>query len=57
MKKNETNEDYKMPKITVDKSLNKYQGKVIFKETLIKANETLKNVKPPKTLKKSNKAV
>lgn len=46
-----------MPKITIDESLNQYQGKVIFKTTLMKANETLKNVKLPKALKKQPESV
>ncbi|CAN5342044.1 hypothetical protein BH20ACI1_BH20ACI1_31650 [soil metagenome] len=53
MKKNKKNKDSKMPKITIDESLNQYQGKVIFKTTLMKANETLKNVKLPKALEKT----
>ena len=56
MKKKEEIKDSKMPKITIDESLNQYQGKVIFRATLAKANETLKNVKLPKSLKKQTES-
>ncbi|MDQ3635336.1 MAG: hypothetical protein M3405_12640 [Acidobacteriota bacterium] len=61
MKKNENseknNKDSKILKIKIDESLNKYQGKIIFKETLKKANETLKNVKLPENLNEKTKSV
>ncbi len=57
MNKNEKTKDSKMPKITIDESLNQYQGKIIFKETLKKATETLKNVKLPKNVNKQTETV
>ncbi len=56
MKKNQKNRDSKMPKIIIDESLNQYQGKIIFKTTFAKAQETLKNVKLPKSLKKQTES-
>ena len=44
MKKAEKTTTSKMPKITIDKSLNKYQGKILFKSTLEKAKEALKKI-------------
>jgi hypothetical protein len=40
-----------LPVVRLDKSLEKYKGKVLFKEKLEKANETLKNVGLPKVKK------
>ena len=45
----------KIPIVKIDKSLNKYSDQVLFKEKVEKANETLKNVGLPKTLKKQPK--
>ena len=42
----------KVPIVKIDKSLNKYTDKVLFKEKVDKANETLKNVGLPKSLQK-----
>ncbi|MGI8639445.1 MAG: hypothetical protein ACR2MG_05765 [Pyrinomonadaceae bacterium] len=42
----------KLPIVKIDKSLDKYKDKVLFKEKVDKANETLKNVGLPKTVKK-----
>lgn len=39
----------KHPVVTIDKSLDKYNGKVIFKEKLDKANEMLKTYGVPKS--------
>lgn len=33
----------KIPKVKIDKSLNQYQGKIIFKSTFAKAQEAAKN--------------
>jgi hypothetical protein len=38
----EVNND-KMPKVKIDKSLNQYQGKIIFKSTFAKAQAACKN--------------
>lgn len=43
----EFNKEY-LPIIHIDKSLEKYKGKVIFKEKLEEANRTLKRVGLPK---------
>ncbi len=56
MIKSEKNKNSKMPNITIDESLNQYQGKVVFKTNLMKANETLKNVKLPKALEKQTES-
>lgn len=40
------------PVIQIDKSLERYKGKVIFKEKLEEANKTLKAVGLPKAFKK-----
>ena len=45
----------KLPIVHIDKSLDKYKGKVIFKEKLDEANRTLKAVGLPKTKKKQTK--
>ena len=37
----------------IDKSLGKYKDKILFKEKVEKANETLKSVGLPKNLQKS----
>ena len=44
----------KIPKLTIDKSLDQYVGKVIFKKQLEEANRTLKRVgvPNPETVKK-----
>jgi len=41
----------KLPVIRIDKSLEKYKDKVLFKDKLDKANEMLKTVGLPKTRK------
>jgi hypothetical protein len=41
-----------LPIIRIDKSLEKYKGKVIFKEKLDEANRVLKIVGVPKSVKK-----
>ena len=38
----------KVPIVKIDKSLNKYDDQVLFKEKVEKANETLKNIGLPK---------
>ncbi|WP_181306654.1 hypothetical protein [Rufibacter sp. XAAS-G3-1] len=38
----------KLPIVTIDKALEKYKPKVLFKEKLDKANEVLKTVGLPK---------
>ena len=38
----------KTPIVTIDKSLEKYKGKVLFPEKLAKANEVLKRIGLPK---------
>ena len=51
-----TNDSFKskVPKLKIDKSLDQYVGKVIFKEKLDEANRTLKRVgvPNPETVKK-----
>lgn len=42
-----------LPIVRLDKSLDKYKGKVLFKDKLEKANETLKKVGLPQTKKHS----
>ena len=42
----------KNPVIIIDKSLDKYNGKVIFKEKLDEANRTLKTYGVPKSAQK-----
>ena len=42
----------KVPFVRIDKSLDKYKGKVIFKDKLDEANRTLKIVGLPKSKKK-----
>ena len=56
MKKVENIYAPKIPKVKIDKSLNKYQGKILFKSTLDKAQEAMKNLKLPKSLKKQNES-
>lgn len=46
----------KVPIVKIDKSLNKYRDKVLFKEKVDKANETLKNVGLPETRNEKLKA-
>jgi len=41
----------KAPIVKVDKSLGRYKDKVLFKEKVEKANETLKSVGLPKVLR------
>ena len=43
----------KLPSIRMDKSLEKYKDKVLFKDKLEKANEMLRTVGLPKTRKHS----
>ncbi len=43
----------KLPIVKVDKSLSKYKDKILFKEKVEKANETLKSVGLPKHLQKA----
>lgn len=45
----------KVPIVKIDKSLNKYDDQVLFKEKVEKANETLKNVGLPKIAKTQSK--
>ena len=42
-----------LPIVRQDKSLEKYRDKVLFKDKLEKANETLRKVGVPKTKKRS----
>ncbi len=42
-----------LPIVKIDKLLGKYKDKVLFKEKVEKANETLKSVGLPKALQKS----
>ncbi len=42
----------KTPIVKIDKSLEKYKGKVLFPEKLAKANEVLKKIGLPKIEKK-----
>ncbi len=53
MKKIEELNKSKLPIVKIDKSLSKYKDKVLFKEKVEKANETLKSVGLPKVLQKS----
>ena len=41
----------KVPIVKIEKSLNKYDDQVLFKEKVEKANETLKNIGLPKIAK------
>ena len=52
MKKIEELNESKLPIVKIDKSLSKYKDKVLFKEKVEKANETLKRVGLPKTFSK-----
>lgn len=52
MKKVEKLNKSKLPIAKIDKSLGEYKDKVLFKEKVEKANETLKKVGLPKTLQK-----
>ena len=47
--KKSDNNSIKKPVYTIDESLDKYNGKVIFKEKLDKANEMLKTYGVPKS--------
>ena len=40
----------KIPLVKIDKKLNKFQGKVLFKEKLEMANKLLENAVLPKTI-------
>ena len=40
----------KIPLVEIDKKLNKFQGKVLFKEKLEMANKLLENAVLPKTI-------
>ncbi len=53
MKKIEELNRSNLPIVKIEKSLNKYKDKVLFKEKVEKANETLKKVGLPKKLQKS----
>ena len=53
MKKIEELNKSKLPIVKIDKSLDKYKDKILFKEKVEKANETLKSVGLPKLLQKS----
>jgi hypothetical protein len=53
MKKIEELNKSKLPTVKIDKSLGEYKDKVLFKEKVEKANETLKKVRLPKPLQKS----
>jgi hypothetical protein len=53
MKKIEELNKSKLPTVKIEKSLGKYKDKVLFKEKVAKANETLKSVGLPKALQKS----
>lgn len=53
MKKIDELNKSKLPIVKIDKSLNEYKDKILFKEKVEKANETLKKVGLPKTLQKS----
>jgi hypothetical protein len=48
MKNSKNKETMKETKVSIDKSLNKYENKVLFPDKLEKANEMLKNVGLPK---------
>lgn len=50
--KNKDLNSIKHPVITIDKSLDKYNGKVIFKEKLDEANRVLKTYGVPKSAQK-----
>ena len=45
----------KIPLVKINKDLNKYKGKVLFKKKLEKANELLKRAKLPNELISENK--
>jgi len=53
MKKIEELNKSKLPIVKIDKSLGEYKDKILFKEKVEKANETLKKVGLPKPLKKA----
>ncbi len=53
MKKIDELNKSKLPIVKIDKSLDKYKDKILFKEKVEKANETLKNIGLPKILQKS----
>ena len=52
MKKVEELNKSKLPIVKVDKKLNEYREKILFKEKVEKANETLKTIGLPKTTPK-----
>lgn len=53
MKKIEELNKSKLPVVKIDKSLGEYKDKILFKEKVEKANETLRKVGLPKSLKKA----
>ncbi len=50
MKVDEFNES-KIPLVKIDKKLNRFKGKVLFKEKLDRANKLLENADLPKIIK------
>ncbi|MGB3777320.1 MAG: hypothetical protein WA960_03105 [Tunicatimonas sp.] len=50
MKVDEFNES-KVPLVKIDKKLNRFKGKVLFKEKLDRANKLLENADLPKIIK------
>ncbi len=56
MKIEELNES-KLPIVKIDESLDKYKDKVLFREKVEKANETLEKVSLPKKSKKQKELV
>jgi hypothetical protein len=50
--KNKGLNNIKHPVVTIDKSLDKYNGKVLFKEKLDEANRVLKTYGVPKSAQK-----
>ncbi len=53
MKKIDELNKSKLPIVKIDKSLGEYKDKVLFKEKVEKANETLRKVGLPKNMQKS----
>jgi hypothetical protein len=56
MKIEELNES-KLPIVKIDESLDKYKDKILFKEKVAKANETLEKVGLPKKVKRQKELV
>lgn len=56
MKIKELNES-KLPIVKIEKSLDEYKDKVLFKEKVEKANETLEKIGLPETVKKQKELV